>query len=117
MDKRIAIDLTGGGQQEAGVVRSSQPKTIVRPQGACFHGLDGEIEITRGRLGVRAGRRCKMQDRLYVSGDENVIRYIMLVERKSFIPHQVGDVSRVARDEIVQPDDFMPFRKKAVTQM
>ncbi len=41
----------------------------------------------------------------------------MLVERKLFMPHQVCDICRVARDEVIQADDLMAFGEKAVAKV
>ena len=46
MDKRIAIDLACGCQQEARVIGARHAKTVVGAQRTGFHGLDGQVEIT-----------------------------------------------------------------------
>jgi hypothetical protein len=80
-----------------------------------FHRLNGKVEIARWRLRVRARRRCKMQHRIHLVLHEDIVRDIVLVEGEFFIPYQVSDISWVACDEIIQPDDLMPFVEKAVT--
>jgi hypothetical protein len=55
-----------------------------------------------------------MQDRIHFARDEDVVRDIMLVEREIFVSQQVSDIVTIARDEVIQANDLMPFRKKAV---
>ena len=44
----IAINLTGGGENIACVVRACHSQGVMRAQSARFHGLDGEIGIAEG---------------------------------------------------------------------
>jgi hypothetical protein len=55
-----------------------------------------------------------MQDSVHLALYEYVVRYIVFLEGKIFIPYQVGDILRVAGDEIIEPDNQMPLAKKAV---
>ena len=41
----------------------------------------------------------------------------MLDELVILVPRQVGDVGEVARDEIIDRDDAMPFRQEPVGEM
>ena len=55
VDFRVAVDLAGGSQQEAGLVRARNAETVMGSQRARFHGLDGQVEITGFGLRIWAG--------------------------------------------------------------
>ncbi len=59
VDERIAVDLGGRGEQEAGALLLRQAERLVRAERAHLEGLDRQLEVVD-----RAGRRGEVQDRV-----------------------------------------------------
>ena len=57
-----------------------------------------------------------MHDCIHFAIYKNIVRYIMTLKRKFGIPHQVGNVVGVSRDEIVEANDLVAFRQQARNQ-
>jgi hypothetical protein len=75
MDEWIAIDLGSGCDEDAGLFRFGQAKTVVGAEGTDFEGLDGYLQIVDG-----AGRGCKMQDVYQLTGNMDEFAYIVMIE-------------------------------------
>jgi hypothetical protein len=41
----------------------------------------------------------------------------VLQELEAIVPDEMRDVVRVARDEVVEPNDIVPFGEKAIAEM
>src|SRR5512143_731762 len=58
-----------------------------------------------------------MQDRIHGAVEIDVLRDVVQDEAELPVPEEVSDVPFVARDEIVEADDLVPFGEEAVGQM
>ena len=74
--------------------------------------LDRQLEIVD-----RGGGRREVQERIERSGQEDVLRDVVLDELEPGIPGKVLDVPDVARDQIVEPDHLVTFRQEPIAKM
>jgi len=49
--------------------------------------------------------------------DSDVLRDVMVLELKSGLSFQVSEVSRVARQEVVHRDDFVPLGEEPIAEV
>lgn len=58
-----------------------------------------------------------MEDGINLALYEDVMTYVVMNELEVLISCQMGNVARITRQEIVQPNDAVPLGKKPITQM
>jgi len=58
-----------------------------------------------------------MEDVVDAPGEVDELRDVMADELEVFVAGEMGDVVRVARDEVVDGDDAMAFGKETVDEM
>ena len=112
MHQRIAVDLGGGGQQEAGPFGQRQPQRLVRAQRAHLECLDRHVQIVH-----RAGQAGQVQHRIERALDEDVLGHVVLDEVEALVAGQVGDVVHVAGAEVVHGDHLVALSQQAVAEM
>ena len=49
--------------------------------------------------------------------NKKVINDVVLDECESLIAHEMGDVTGISREQIVETNDFVPQLEKAITKM
>src|SRR5207253_5554881 len=97
VDLGIAVDLGGGGQQEAGALGLGQAQAVVRAQAAHLQGLDGDAEVVDGRGG--AGEvEDQVEGPLEVDGARDVV-----LHEHEVAAREVLDVGDVAGQQVVHP--------------
>src|SRR5690606_31736500 len=99
MHQGIAVDLTRGGQQQAGTFVFGETERLVRAQRTDLQRLNGILQVVD-----RGGRAGKMKHIVQRSLDEEVVRDVELDELKAGISDEMGDVLRRSRDEVVDAD-------------
>ena len=112
MDERIAIHFAGAGDEEARPLGQRNPERVVRAERPDLQRLDRELEIVH-----RAGRRRKVEHPVEFAGHLGVIRDVFLHEGEPRFVREVRQVVAVPRDEVVEPDDRVAVRKKAIREM
>ena len=86
MHERIAVNLRGGGDEEAGVLVLRQAERLVRAERADLQRLDREFQVIH-----RAGRRGEMPDVIHRAVEEDELGDILLDE------FEIPDCRRGAR--------------------
>ena len=107
---RIAIDLACRRLQHACIHSPTQSKRMHRSKHACLHRLDRVVLIV-----TRRSWACKVVNlidlKLEWFGD------IMKNELKVRLLQQVLDVQFLAREKVVQTNNFIPLRNQSIAQM
>ena len=112
MNEGIAVDLRGGGDEEARALVLRQAERLVRAERADFERLDGEFEVIH-----RAGGRGEMPDEIHRLLEEDELSDILLNELEGRVPTEVSNVLDAAGDEVIQADDPVAARQQKVGQM
>ena len=108
----VAVDFAGAGQEEAGVFRLGQAERVVRAERADLERLDREVEVID-----RAGRRREVQNVVHRAGDLQRLRHVVPEECEPVVGSQVLDIGRRAGDEVIDADDLVAARQKALAQV
>ena len=108
----IAVDLRGGGEEEAGAPGLGEAESAIGPERADLEGLDGIIEVVD-----RARRTREVQHPIERTLDLDEVRDIVQHELKAGMLAEVGDVGRVTGEEIVHSDDAVILCQQPVAQM
>src|SRR5690606_15409057 len=72
----------------------------------------GDLQIIN-----RAGRGGKMQDIVHPARNMDKGGHIMVIELETLEVEQVFDVPQVPGDQIVHPDDMVPFGNETIAEM
>ena len=112
MDERVAVNLRGRGDEEAGVLVFGEAKRLVRAERADLHGLDRDLQVIN-----RAGGRGEVPDVIHRTVEEDEFRHVLLDEFEVRVAAEVDDVVHRAGDKIVEADDFVAARQKQIRQM
>ncbi len=112
MKQRVPVHFRSGSEEEASLFLLRQPQCFVRPQRPYFQRLNGIIEVIH-----RTGWRGKMEDGIYLSLDKDIIGNIMLDKSEAGVSSQMGYVLRRSCDQVVQAQNFMPFRDEPIAKM
>ena len=99
MDERIAVDLGGGGEQEARLLGLGQAERVVRAEAADLERLDRHAQVVDG-----GGRAREVEDAVERALEVDVVRDVVLHEHE-VAAGQVLDVRHVAGDQVVHADD------------
>ena len=110
--ERIAVHLRRGGEKEPGPLGLGEAEGVVRAQRAHLERLDWQLEVVDGTRGRREVQHASQLARHVGEGGD-----IVPDELEPAIAHEVGDVVRVSRHEVVEPHDAVPFREEPVAQM
>ncbi len=109
---RVTVDLRRRCEQEAGVLRLSESKRLVRTQRAHLQRLDRKLKVVD-----RAGRRGKMEYPIQRPRDINELGDVVLIEAEMLVLGQVADILGRPRNEVVQTDDVVAIRQEPVGQV
>jgi hypothetical protein len=112
VDTRIAIDLRGRGDEDAGAFGFGETQTVVGPERAYFKGLNGDLQIVD-----RAGGGSEVEDESYVAGNVDKFAYVVVVEFKMLQPEKVLDIPEVTGDEVVHSDNVKSFADETIAEM
>ena len=112
MHERIAVALARRGEEKARAFGLGQAERVVRAERADFQRRDRVLEVID-----RRGRRGEVEDEIHVVRQEDVVRDVVLDEAVVLVAREVLDVRALPGDEIVDPDDAMPFREQPVREM
>ena len=108
----VAIDFTGARDEHTCALGTGEAQAIVHPQRTHFQGLNGDFEIVDW-----TGRRCKMQDVVEVTFDVDELTHIVVVKLKAVESGKVLDVAKVTCNQVVHPDDMVPFGHETVAEV
>ncbi len=112
VDEGIAVDLGGGGQEEAGTLLLGDAQGVVGPQAPHLQRLDGELQIVH-----RARRRSEVEDAVYVLVDEEGLGDVVLDEPETLEALQERRVVPGAGDEVVDTDDLVVVGEEALGEV
>ena len=112
MDGRVAIDLTGGRQQEPRVLFLCQAQSLVCAKCAHFQGLDGHLQVIDRRCG-----RGEVQDQIQPARHMDEFGHILMEEMKLLMMHEVLDVPDTSGAEVVHAEHIPPVGDVAVAEM
>jgi hypothetical protein len=110
--ERVAVDLARRGEEEAGALVLGQPERVLRAAGAHLEDLDRDPLEVGGRR-----RRRQVHDGVDVTGDVDVVRHVVVLERERRVADQVLDVAHRTRDEVVDGDDLVAARQQRAAQV
>ena len=99
MLQRIAVDLRGGRDDEARVLRLCEPQRLVRAERADFQRGNRQLEVVD-----RARRARPVEHQVHRTVDVDVVRDVVLHEHE-IASGQVRDVVHAPGQQIVDPDD------------
>ena len=110
---RVAVDLAGRGQEEAGALGLGQAEGVVGAEAADLQGLDRHLEVVDGRRRageVHARRRPApgTHTKRLTSCSTNV---------KPWLAEEVLDVGGRAGDEVVDADDLVAPGEQGVGEV
>ena len=111
--ERVAVDLRGGGEHEAGPPGSGQPEGVVGALGAGLEYLDGDApEVGRARCGG------EMEDLLELSGNVYMGAYVVLyVLEVRLVGQERGHVCKPAGNQVVHADDLVTLCEEPLAEM
>ncbi len=95
----IAVDLGGGGEEEAGSLRLGQAEAVVGAERADLQGLDGQLEIVDGR-----GGRGEVEDEVDRALHLERLRDVVLQVLEALPVAEMGDVLLPPGEQIVDAD-------------
>ena len=111
MHLRVAVDLAGRGDQEAGAVRLGQAERVVRPVGADLQRVQRQAQVVD-----RRGGRGEVVDEVDRLVDEVRLDDVE-VQVTNFAVADVLDVGQRARLEVVHADHPVPAAQQLVAQV
>ena len=100
MDLGVAVDLGGGGQQDAGLDPFGQPQHVEGPQDVGLDGLDRVVLIVH-----RRGRTGQVIDLVHLQHDG--VHHVVADQLQPGVVPQVQQVLFGTGKIIVQAQDFM----------
>ena len=112
MDQRVAVNLGGRSQEEAGPLMFGQAERLMGAQGANFEGLDRQFQVIN-----RAGGRSEMPDVIHRPVKKNELGYVLLDEPEMGVAGQMVDVVFGAGDEVINAYDFVAAREQQIGQV
>ncbi len=112
MDRGIAVDLGGRGEQEARALRLGEAQRLVGAQRADLQGLDRQLQIVDG---ARRGR--EVEDTVELASHVDELGDVVLVEGEPVATEQVTDIVGGAGDQVVERHDLVSLGQEAFGQM
>ena len=99
MDERVAVDLAGGGEQEARALELGQPERVVGAVGADLERVQRQAQVVD-----RAGRAGEVVDEVDAPVDLEMLGHVVIEEDEVAVA-DVLDVLERAGVEVVDADD------------
>jgi hypothetical protein len=112
MHLRIAVAFRGGCQQKPGAVLARDFQHVARPRRAHVQGLNGMFQII---LGTR--QRRQVQHPIHRPIHFQRATNVPLAKGKRWVTLQMLEISRRARNEIIQPDHGVAFPDQPVAEV
>ena len=112
MHERIAVDLGGGGQQEARLFRHGESQRLVRAEGADLEGLDRELEVIDGTRRAR-----EVQHAVEGAVDFHEGCDVLAPKLEVGMVGDVGEIGGTTGEMIVHSQNPVPCGEEPVNEM
>jgi hypothetical protein len=112
MDQRVAVDLRGRSEEEAGLLRHREPERVVGPERTDLEGLDRKLQVVDGR-----GGGGEVEDRVERPFHRDELRHVVPDEPEPFLSLEVRDVAQVPGHEVVHGEDLVALGQEPVAEV
>jgi hypothetical protein len=112
VDLGVAVDLAGGGEQEAGALLLGHAQAVVGTEAADLQRLDGQLEVVLGR-----GRAGEVQHGVDPAGHVHVVRHVLALEHEAGLAEELLEVVEGAGDQVVERHHLVAAGQQGLAQV